>query len=176
MTLQLKILVLLGILLVGFGSGFGTRHYIASSQKKSAEIEDLKADKEEFKSYIANLESRDATIRTLNQNLQTLEADSARSLDEALTEDDRLRNDVATAKRMRLKGTSCGPDGSGGQATAAGSQDDAADIELSPETRQLVFDLRASITEDAEQIEYLKGYIIKNNLGGAAAPDIPIPK
>lgn len=171
MTLQVKIYIALAILLLGFGSGFGTRAYIASKEKLEIEVSNLKADKQEFKDYISKTEQQVAQVNALQAKLYTLDSDRTKDLNEQLSENDRLRGDLATAQRMHLTGTSCPRTAAApGQTDSAGGVGSNVPVALSGETRQAVWDLRQSVIRDIAVIRYYQGYT--DALGAKADPPL----
>ena len=105
-------------------------------------------------------------LAALNQrNLQyqnkidLLSAQAYRDLNESLAENDRLAADLAVAERMRLKGSSCPRTSAGADHPEAGQPGDGAGVELSEETRRLVWDLRRELIQDQQDILYLREYV-----------------
>ncbi|MGJ0627945.1 lysis protein [Xenorhabdus bovienii] len=89
------------------------------------------------------------------QHLAELETKHIRELDNAKSEIDTLRADVAAGRRkLRIKAT-CPVR----EATPSGGVGYAATVELSGETGSTVLDIREDIINDLAKLRYLQGYI-----------------
>jgi len=159
MTLQSKFIALCVTLLLAFGTGFGVRSYMASKEKLQLENANLVQDKAEFKDYIAKAETQTEKYNQLQVRLYALDTAASKDLNEQLSENDRLRGDLATAQRMRLQGARCVANPAGSQDATAGGLGDGATVELSGETRQAVLDLRGDLLRDRGKLNYLQGYV-----------------
>jgi len=158
MTLQSKLIALFVTLLLGCGMGFGARSYMASKERLAIENANLKQDKAEFKSYIDKAETQVAKYNALQDKLYTLDTAASKDLNDQLDENDRLRGDLAVAQRMRLQGARCVASPASGQDASAGGVGSDLQVELTGETRQAVWDLRASLVKDLAVIAYYQGY------------------
>lgn len=170
MDLSVKYWPYLLLFSLGFIGGLGVMTYVAHTHKLEAQVSDLTQANQLSKDYIAGIEERDKRNQELQNKLTDLDQRSTKALNEKLTQNDRLRADLATAQRMRLQGTSCPAQPAGDQTGTAGSVGDGAGIELSAETRHAVFDLRASILSDHGKLDYLQRYIRRLGLSPPAKP------
>ncbi|QBH97171.1 lysis protein [Limnobaculum zhutongyuii] len=103
-----------------------------------------------------------AELNTANSTIDEIQAqqNKAAELDKRATEklhaseseNNRLRNELATANRKLYIKAKC-------PATSTGSVGDDASVELTGASGQAVFDIRAGIIRDRAKIEYLQGYI-----------------
>lgn len=160
MTLYTKLIGILVILSLGFGSGYGIRNYIANKEKLEVQVAQLEEKESIHEEYKTKLEERDATEKLLRNRITLLDWEHAVSLDEQLSENQRLRSDLGVAKRMSVKGAHCTSTPTPvSQSSSSSSLGNASTCELSPATRQLVYDLRAGVIKQYHTIQYLHGYI-----------------
>ena len=159
MTLQAKLVALLLTLILGFGTGFAVRAYIAGKQDVVRENTVLTKALAASIDYQAKVEARDDRNQELQSQLTVLDQELTNARTTALTENSALRADLAVAERMHLKGSSCPPRPASPQATGSGSVDHGGPVELSAETRLAVFDLRESIIGDQAALEGCQSYI-----------------
>lgn len=157
--LLLKVLAVLAVVAAIFFSGFYVRGYMADKAEaeanlahQTARLEALDAHKEELLALIK-------TNQELQAKINQLDADHTQVLNEKLAENDRLRGDLAVARRMSLRGTSCPPVPAAPNDSAAGSVGNGAPVELSEQTRSAVWDLRGSLIRDAAKVTYLQEFI-----------------
>lgn len=155
---------------LGFLGGMGVATYVAHTNKLAAQVSDLAKSNQLKQEYIEKVDERDKRNQELQNKLTDLDTRSTEALNEKLSQNDRLRTDLATAQRMRLQGTSCPAQPAGDQTGTAGSLGDGTGIELSAETRHAVFDLRAGIVRDQAALDYLQWYLREAGLSP------PIPK
>lgn len=152
--------VAIGLFLSGmFAAGYGVRDYMAGKDKLAMELEAQKSVASGLTEYIAKTEARDAEFHILRAKLTAHESASARKLNEQLTENARLRDQLVAAGSMRLKGTVCPKQPTGAPAGSPVSSGDGEGVELSEATGRSVFDLRESILRDQADLDYLKGYL-----------------
>ena len=147
--------VLLAIFLIGLG-GWKIRDYKADQQITALNLEAERAKTAELSEYIGRLAALEKTNQDLQNKLSDMDTKHTGKLNEKIDENNRLRTDLATAQRMRLKGTSCPQTNTGSDHTASTGLDDGAGIELSAETRLAVWDLRESIIRDQAKLAYLQ--------------------
>lgn len=137
---------------------------MAKTQSLAHELADQKANQEAQAAYLAQIEERDRKVHELQLALDQLDTQHTQELKHALDQNSTLRADLAVSQRMRLTGTSCPGQPASGQASSPSSLGDGAGVELSPATRQAVFDLRASLISDRAKLDYLQDYIRKVGL------------
>ena len=155
MLSQYKIWIQVGVVFLAFVAGFYVRDYMADAQA----TKQLLAAEKEHRAEVEALLQDAITITKKNLELQDkitkLDKTHTRTLNEQINENSRLRTDLAVAQRMRLQGTSCPKVGSSDSTSSTG-MGDGASVELSPETRLLVWDLRESIIRDQAKLRYLQ--------------------
>lgn len=155
MLSQYKIWIQAGVVFLAFVAGFYVRDYMADAQA----TKQLLAAEKEHRAEVEALLQDAITITKKNLELQDkiteLDKTHTRTLNEQINENSRLRTDLAVAQRMRLQGTSCPKVGSSDSTSSTG-MGDGASVELSPETRLLVWDLRESIIRDQAKLRYLQ--------------------
>lgn len=159
MTLQVKLVVLVVTLLLGFGTGFGVRTYMAGKHNLQVENTALSRALTASIDYQAKVEARDTKNQVLQSQLATLDKELTNARTTALSDNAALRSDLAVAQRMQLKGTTCPSRSASDQASPAAGVDHGAQVELSPETRLAVFDLRESIIGDQAALEGCQSYV-----------------
>lgn len=164
------LLKFLALLLLGLTIGVGVTAYINHTDNLANQAKALKESNQAKQDHIDELARRDEKIRLLQNQLTELDTQSTQALYEQLHQNDLLRHDLDTAQRMRLRGTSCPAAPAGSQTAATSSMGDDPGIELSAETRQAVFDLRAGILDDKAKIDYLQGYLRRVGLSPPAKP------
>src|SRR5690554_5964015 len=107
------------------------------------------------------------------QRLADLDTIHTQELSHALQENRRLEDLYSAAdderRRLRIEVIVARNDATVSETTGAGSMGDAASLELSPAARRAVFDLRRSLIEDREKLEYLQGWA-KTSGGWAREP------
>lgn len=148
------------LLMIGvFFSGFGVRSYMAGRDDLAAKVEQQDKYIKEQNAYAQKFGELTQAFNKIQTNLTLIDANHHKVLNEKLTENSLLRGDLAVAKRMRLFGTTC-PAGSAETADAAASLvGDGTGLELSEETRSLVWDLRGDIISDQAKLTYLQEYV-----------------
>lgn len=156
---QYKLLIQLGLLLAIFFAGFGVRGYMAGKDDLRRDNAEQAAKIEIYQKYTKKFEAYTATFNKLQLTLHSIDAKHAGKLHEALDENSALRTDLGVARRMRLQGTTCPKRPAEAGDPATGSVGDATEVELSEETRQAVFDLRADLIEDGKKLDYLHDYL-----------------
>lgn len=159
MTLQAKFVAILLALLVAFGSGFFVRGYMAGKAELKVENEALTSALQAATDYQDKVDKRDARNQELQSQLTALDKELINARTAALAENSALRDDLAVARRMQLKGTSCPSRPAGTAAPGSGSVDHGAPVELSAETRLAVFDLRESIIADTAALAGCQAYV-----------------
>src|SRR5690606_27769514 len=96
------------------------------------------------------------------QRLAELDTKHTQELSHALQENRRLEDLYSRAdddrRRLRIEVIVARNDATVSAIADAGSVGDAATLELSPAARRAVFDLRRSLIEDREKLEYLQGW------------------
>ena len=155
MLSQYKIWIQVGVVFLAFVAGFYVRDYMADAQV----TKQLLAAEKEHRAEVEAL-LQDAIIITkknleLQDKITELDKTHTRTLNEQINENSRLRTDLAVSQRMRLQGTTCPKVGSSDSTSSTG-MGDGASVELSPETRLLVWDLRESIIRDQAKLRYLQ--------------------
>lgn len=158
-SLQILLVAILVSLLAGFGGGYGVRSYMAGKDELKAEAKVKDELLAVAKEYQAKVDARDAANLELTTKLNALDTQTTKDLNEKLTENNRLRGDLATAERMRFTGAKCPKRSTSDQASTTGSMGDGAGVELTDEARQAVFDIRDGIIKDQAKIDYLQGYV-----------------
>ena len=155
MLSQYKIWIQAGVVFLAFVAGFYVRDYMADAQA----TKQLLAAEKEHRAEVEALLQDAITITKKNLELQDkiteLDKTHTRTLNEQINENSRLRTDLAVSQRMRLQGTTCPKVGSSDSTSSTG-MGDGASVELSPETRLLVWDLRESIIRDQAKLRYLQ--------------------
>lgn len=137
--LVLLVLVCIGI----FGAGYHYRDIKADRDTAQATLDS-------YKTFGKAINERDRKHAETTAKLTALEAAYTEQANALTAENDALRNDVAVAQRMRLKGAYCPAAAADGKASTG--VDPAAPVQLSEETRLAVFDLRASIVADTNAL------------------------
>ncbi|MGJ0580841.1 lysis protein, partial [Xenorhabdus bovienii] len=89
------------------------------------------------------------------QHLAELDTKHIRELDNAKSEIDTLRADVAAGRRKLRVQAICPVR----EATSSGSVGDATTVELSGETGSTVLDIREDIINDQAKLSYLQDYV-----------------
>ena len=155
MLSQYKIWIQAGVVFLAFVAGFYVRDYMSNAQA----TKQLLAAEKEHRAEVEALLQDAITITKKNLELQDkiteLDKTHTRTLNEQINENSRLRTDLAVSQRMRLQGTTCPKVGSSDSTSSTG-MGDGASVELSPETRLLVWDLRESIIRDQAKLRYLQ--------------------
>ena len=163
--------ILIGLFLVGlFFAGFGVRGYMADAEATAAKLKWSQQLNTQLAAHTKNLKAVTDRNLALQGEINTLTANHTRSLNERLAENSALRSDLAVAQRMRLQGTNCPRPAPGADNPGTGSLGDGASVELSEETRLLVWDLREGIIRDYAKLEFLQAWakqVIATN------PDVP---
>ena len=154
-----RIFLTLLILVAVFFAGFGTRSYIAGKDQLRATVDHQAKLLEASNEFASKVRERDEKIQKLNGKLATLEQEKIKALNEELTENSRLRADLAVAQRMRFQGAICPQGPTTGAAGSSSSLGDAEGAELTPEARQDVWDLREGIIQLEGKLDYLQSYI-----------------
>ena len=94
--------------------------------------------------------------------LAALDTKHTEELSHALKENRRLEAEYFSAdherRRLRIEVIVARNDAIVSETTGTGSVGDAASLELSPAARRAVFNLRRSMIEDREKLEYLQGW------------------
>lgn len=158
MKLQFQLYILVAAILLSFGSGFGVRAYIASKDKLATQVSTLQGQLSASRDYEAKIDARDKTNQQLNTDLRQLQLASSKVLNDQLTENARLAADLGVARGMSLRGTTCVSPAASGSA-AGSSMADGTGAVLSPETRLLVFDLRAALARAQSKIDGLQDHV-----------------
>lgn len=149
----------LGIFVVGLLSGFFPTRCHYKSELKSAEIAKQGEIIDQLMGAIKANTEQHAANQKLKKDLEGLAAKHQIELQDSLNANSALRDDLRVAQRMRLKGTSCPAPTSNPFDSPTGIVGDDSGVVLSVETRLAVFDLRASIIEDEQNIVYLRDHI-----------------
>ena len=96
------------------------------------------------------------------QRLAELDIKHTQELSDALSDNRRLEDLYSHAdderRRLRIEVRVARNDATVSGIAGAGSVGDAVSLELSPAARRAVFDLRRSLIEDREKLEYLQGF------------------
>ena len=151
--------IFVGLFLVGiFFAGFGVRGYMANAEAAALELKRTQEINTELTKYAQDLKTVTDRNLALQDKINTLNATHTRSLNERLAENAALRTDLAVAQRMRLQGTSCPRPAPGANDSGAGGVGDGTAVELSEETRLLVWDLREDLVRDLGKLEYLQAW------------------
>lgn len=145
------------IILVLFFAGYGVRDYMADAESTRVELKNQRDKNATLAQYSTDL--LDLTVRNqaLRNTIANLDEKHSKDLHDQLAENNRLRNDLALAGKLRLKGTTCpkqAPAASDPASTAG--LDDGAAVVLSGETGLAVFDIRADILRDRKMLQYLQ--------------------
>lgn len=135
----LKAVAILALLLGVFWAGWHERGV-------RAERDTAKTELQSYKDFGKAILERDQKFATTQAKLTALEERYTQDQTNALNTNAALRNDLAVAQRMRLKGAYCPAQAAAGAASAG--MGDAVPLGLSEETRLAVFDLRESIVRD----------------------------
>lgn len=159
MNLKIQLLILSLIIGLSFASGFGVRHYMAGKAALASQVSSLSQDKQVLEGYIRAIAKRDTENQSLQTRLNDLDTQHTQVLHDQLEENTRLAGDLVVAQRMQLKGASCVASPVAAGTDAAGGLVDDGAVELSGETRQAVFDLRADLLADRHKLLYLQSYI-----------------
>ena len=157
--LLLKLLAVALVIAAIFFSGFFVRGYMADKAETEAELAHQTARTEALVTHKNELLALIKTNQELQAKINQLDADHTQVLNEKLAENDRLRGDLAVARRMSLRGTTCPRVPASADNPAAGSVVDGAPVELSEQTRSAVWDLRGSLIRDAAKVTYLQEFI-----------------
>jgi hypothetical protein len=147
-----KLVCIVLLLLACFGAGFYLRDVQADRDINATKLEGANAQINAHKQFEKKIEVRDTANRKLNADYQALQITASQDLNEKLAENSRLAADLGIARGMSLRGTRCPDPAAGGSGGATGLVADS-NLLLSAETRQLVFDLRASIVEERAATE-----------------------
>lgn len=131
------------ILLACFSAGCHYRDIQADRDSARVELDS-------YKEHAAAISERDTKFAVTQAKLTALETQYTKDANDRLAENSALRNDLAVAQRMRLKGTYCPAQATAAEAGAG--VDPPAPLELSEETRLAVFDLRESIVADTNAL------------------------
>ncbi len=150
------------------GALCGALAWGVNGYRLNAQISELKtayAD-EKRESAEANDKARQKLMEEnagLNSRLANLDQSSTEKLTNAQQENDRLQRLYSSAdderRRLRIEVRVARADLAVSATPGAGSVGNAASLELSPEAGSAVWDIRRGMTEDAEKIAYLQGYI-----------------
>ena len=168
----IKIVFVLLAFIGTFFAGFGVRGYMANAEATEVELKRTQEMNATFAKYAKDLKAATDRNLALQNQINTLTANHTRSLNERLAENSALRSDLAVAKRMRLQGTNCPQPASGTNNPSPGGLGDGTPVELSEETRLLVWDLREDLVRDLSKLEYLQAWareVIATN------PDVSSP-
>lgn len=146
-----------------FAVGFGTAWLLRTNTIDGMKTTYANQKTEAAQQYSKQLKTANDYSETLKVQINDLNVSSTNQLQAQLVENERLRTSLNAAnatKRMFLKGTTCPKQStsSTSNTTTRQSNDDGS-IELSPATRQLVSDLRASLITDTAKVNYLQAYI-----------------
>ncbi len=99
----------------------------------------------------------------VEQKLAGLDQSKTKELNDAKTDNDRLRAEYSAAdgerKRLRIEVILARNDAAVSAATSSSSVGDATSVELSAAAGSAVWNIRRSMIEDRAKIEYLQGYI-----------------
>lgn len=146
------------LLIAIFFSGFGVRGYMAKADATKAALDHALAMNTALADYAKELKTVTDRNLELQGEIDTLGKTHTKALNEQLAQNSALRTDLAVAKRMRLQGTSCPRAPAGTNDSGAGSLGDGTPVELSEETRLLVWDLREDLLRDRGKLEYLQAW------------------
>ena len=141
-----------------FSAGFGVRSYIASADATKAELKETQQLSRDLAQHIVDLKVISTRNAELQAEINTLNTQHTKALNEKLAENDRLRTDLGVAQRMRLQGTTCPRAPAGAHDPGPGSVGDGDGVELSVETRLAVWDLRGSIIRTESKLAYLQDW------------------
>jgi len=148
MTLKAKLLLALALLII---VAIATSTAFALYYRGNAI--DYKAQRD---TATGNLKLANDTItdmQTRQRDVAALDEKYTKELDDANTENDRLRAKLAAGSRVRVAGE-CKS-----QSTASGSVGNAETVELSSGAGSNVLDIRAGIISDQAKVRYLQQYI-----------------
>ena len=155
-----------------FFAGFRVRDYMANAEATEVELKRTQEMNATLAKYAEDLKAATDRNLALQNQINILTANHTRSLNERLAENSALRSDLAVAKRMRLQGTNCPQPTSGTNNPGPGGLGNGTPVELSEETRLLVWDLREDLVRDLSKLEYLQAWareVIATN------PNVPPP-
>ncbi|MGV8863294.1 MAG: hypothetical protein ACOH2T_19270 [Pseudomonas sp.] len=140
------------IFLLGIIGGCMGRAQVA--QKDALYVQNQQLTKEAIQQtvYLEEIRKQAARAKELNDALNEIQGATHDEYQTLNDQNQSLRSDLAVAKRMQLKGSSCAAT-PGATKTPSGSLVAEVPVELSEVTRQLVFDLRQSILRDQEVIQ-----------------------
>lgn len=152
-----KLVLIALVLLACFGAGFYLRDLQAERDTNKTKLDAATATIDAHKQFEEKIEARDTANAKLNADYHSLQLTASQALNEKLAENSRLASDLGVARGMSLRGTRCPDPAPAGTGSPAGLVADS-DLLLSGETRQLVFDLRASIVEERAATEGWRQY------------------
>ncbi|MDE9518958.1 lysis protein [Xenorhabdus bovienii] len=139
--------VVVGIVLIG-SAAYSIYSVYVENRRLTDEKKSLTTQLSEKNAIITNQQER-------IQHLAELETKHIRELDNAKSEIDTLRADVAAGRRkLRIKAICPVP-----ETTSSGSVVDATTVELTGETGSTVLDIREDIINDLAKLRYLQGYV-----------------
>ena len=165
-----KIVLCLLLAVSVFFAGFGVRSYMATAEKTRSELALTQNFAKQLGEHSKRLETASNRNLQLQAQLNELDQERTKALNEQLDDNARLRTDLAVAQRMRLQGTTCTGPSAGKDNPGAGGVGDGTPVELSEETRLLVWDLREDLIRDYAKLEYMQAWakqVIATN------PDVP---
>ena len=141
-----------------FAAGYSVRDYTANAEATALELQRTQEANTQLAAHTAALQDAADRNLALQTRIDELNTTHTRSLNEHLAQNAALRTDLAVAQRMRLQGTNCPRPDPGADNPSAGSVGDGAPVELSEETRLLVWDLREDLIRDRGKLEYLQDW------------------
>lgn len=146
-------LIVLGILI----GVLPTRcHYVGQIAKK--ETAAVTAVNKQLSEALQKVQEQSVKNQELKTALEQSAAKHQTQLKENQDENTTLRSQLAATNKLRLKGTTC-PTRPAPFDPSAGSLVNDAPVMLSAETGHAVFDLRADLISDRQQVLYLQDYI-----------------
>ena len=141
-----------------FGGGYGVRDYIADADATAEKLKLTEQFAADLAKHAEDLKAVSDRNLELQAEVNALNTQHTKALNEKLAENDRLRLDLGVAQRMRLQGTTCPRPAAGADHSSAGSVGTGEGVELSLETRLAVWDLRGSIIRTEAKLAYLQGW------------------
>jgi prophage endopeptidase len=153
-------LILLALVIAGiFFSGFFVRGYMADKAATEVQLAHQEALNQALQTHTDDLQDLIKKNQELQAKIDQLGTDHTKALNEKLAENATLRRDLAVARRMSLRGTSCPQAAAASGDPNSGSVGDGAPVELSESTRLAVWDLRESLLRDTAKVTYLQEFI-----------------
>lgn len=144
-TLQIKALIILGILLAAFGAGWSVNGWRLSSNYQAEKLAQQEANQ---KAFATLLDQRDKMAADL-----TAATDAAmQKLGESQNETNRLRNRAGSGAVGLRIATTCPTSGLSTQAAGDASVDSGTWAGLAPIAQRAYFNLRAGIDQAAAQL------------------------